>query len=669
MENRIQYMKNLLENRILARFSLLLTVALSLWAVQPASAGTEHWKAVPGTSASTNWSDSANWTGISPPQTYFNEVDFTGIGAVGAPGVINNVLDNTSTIAQMPIWQLAFIPTNANYTTLILPGKTLSTAAGNGKMYVGSDQLAAGGWANAVETITITGAGGTLSVGGNLRVGQGCTNGVNSLHNVTLDLSGLDNFIMTPLVASTRLLVCGQSQNRAQGTVYLAKTNSIVLGNDLEIGAMSTYSNTVPVGLYLGQTNLIFTGYSGVGSDTITVGSRSCTNGFMKFNPSFIGGANPLAYAYFGSPSSINGGRINNFYISFGSSGTVGIQDYGYCDFTGGYVNIMASSMYLGYGGAAGMNTLGVLTVPNGIVDVNNLYGGDQGVSGGGTGVGIVNIGTNATLKVNNALTLAATTGTVTTGNADTVNVTGGTLIAPSILSGAGVSTLSLTNATLQLFTTPGSTTIYSATLTNLNIGGTTNTIILTFTAPPTNYPFVGRLIKYANFSGTLNNVGVVLPVNGTAYVGYVSNYVAGSEIDLVITGGPAASRSLIWTGTPSGDWDVASTMDWLDASSNPTAFNQLDLVQFDDTATGTTSVNLTTTLTPGALTITNASKTYTFSGSGSLGGAAVWGRRAVRWRTAAAWWLTGLAATPWPWETSFPARAASPMWAPAHSY
>src|ERR1017187_9491268 len=113
---------------------------------------------------------------------------------------------------------------------------------------------------------------------------------------------------------------------------------------------MSTYSNPVPVGLYLGQTNVIFTGFSGVASDTITVGSRSCTNGFMKFNPSFIGGANPPAYAYFGSPSSINGGRINNFYISFGSGGTVGIQDYGYCDFTGGYVNIMASSMYLGYG-------------------------------------------------------------------------------------------------------------------------------------------------------------------------------------------------------------------------------------------------------------------------------------------------------------------------------
>ena len=209
-------MKNLLENSTGARFSLILTVALSLWDALPARASTEHWIGVPGTSANTNWSSSANWS--SPQQTYFNQVDFTGIGAIGAPGVINNVLDSTAAPgpSQVPIYQLDFIPTNANYTTLILPGKTLSTGAGNGKLYVGSDQLTAGGWANAVETITITGAGGTLSVGGNLRVGQGCTNGVNSLHNVTLDLSGLDNFIMTPLVSGTRLLVCGQSQNRAQ---------------------------------------------------------------------------------------------------------------------------------------------------------------------------------------------------------------------------------------------------------------------------------------------------------------------------------------------------------------------------------------------------------------------------------------------------------------------
>jgi autotransporter-associated beta strand protein len=596
-----------------------------MWAVQYASAGTEHWIGNPGVTATTNWNDAANWTGIAPPQTFFNQVQFWNIGAVGAPGVINNVLDSTSGVAQMPIWELDYISTNANVTTFIPPGVTMSTGAGNGKLYVGCDQVTAGGVANAVETITITGAGGTLNVGGNLRVGQGFAGAATSLHNVILDLSGLDTFLMSPAsgITGTRFLVCGQSRNRAQGTVYLAKTNIVVVQNDVEIGAMSTQSNTVPVGVYLGQTNALYTGLGGVGSDTFTVGSRSCTNGFMKFNPAFLGGANPPAYAYFGSPSSVNGGRINIFYVAFASSGLAGIQDFGYCDFSGGYVNLMATTMHLGYGSSANMNATGTLTFDNGIVDANVMNVGNQTVSAGGTGVGIVNIGANATLKVNNTLTLAATTGTLTSGTAGTINVNGGTLIAPSITSGAGVSTLNLTNATLQLFATPGSTTTYSATVTNLNIGGTTNTIVLTFTAPPTNYPFVGRLIKYASFSGTLANVGVVLPVNGTAYVGYVSNYVAGSEIDLVITGGPAAARSLTWSGTLPGDWDVGSTMDWLDASSNPTAYNQLDLVQFDDTATGTTTVNLTTMLTPGALTITNASKTYTFSGSGSLGGAA----------------------------------------------
>jgi len=33
----------------------------------------------PGVSATTNWTDAANWT--SPQQTYYNQVQFTGTGA------------------------------------------------------------------------------------------------------------------------------------------------------------------------------------------------------------------------------------------------------------------------------------------------------------------------------------------------------------------------------------------------------------------------------------------------------------------------------------------------------------------------------------------------------------------------------------------------------------
>jgi len=112
-------MKSFRANPVLARFSPILTVALVLQAIQNAPAATEHWIGNPGVTASTNWSDSANWS--SPQQTFFNQVQFLGAGAVGAPGVINSVVDSTTGPAQMPIWQFDITPTNANYTFLIAP--------------------------------------------------------------------------------------------------------------------------------------------------------------------------------------------------------------------------------------------------------------------------------------------------------------------------------------------------------------------------------------------------------------------------------------------------------------------------------------------------------------------------------------------------------------------
>jgi len=119
-----------------------------------APAATEQWLGVPDTSATTNWTDGANWT-PSVDQTYYNEVQFTGTGAEANTAFgINNVLDATTGVAQMPIWQLDFIPLNGNYTTLINPGVTLTTGAGNGTLTVGADILnnSSPAAANAFET-------------------------------------------------------------------------------------------------------------------------------------------------------------------------------------------------------------------------------------------------------------------------------------------------------------------------------------------------------------------------------------------------------------------------------------------------------------------------------------------------------------------------------------
>ena len=50
--------------------------------------------------------------------------------------------------------------------------------------------------------------------------------------------------------------------------------------------------------------------------------------------------------------------------------------------------------------------------------------------------------------------------------------------------------------------------------------------------------------------------------------------------------------------------------------------YNQGDYVTFDDTASGATNVNLTTSVTPNLLTVSNTTKTYTFTGSGTIDGA-----------------------------------------------
>ena len=118
----------------------------------------------PGAGATTNWTDAANWTyaGQLSPQTYFNQVEFAGVGASANNNfAVNNVLDNVTGVAQMPMWELDYIPTNGNYTTLINPGVTMIVGVGNhGYLTVGADQLngSSPAPANAVETITITGS-------------------------------------------------------------------------------------------------------------------------------------------------------------------------------------------------------------------------------------------------------------------------------------------------------------------------------------------------------------------------------------------------------------------------------------------------------------------------------------------------------------------------------
>ncbi|HEX4122877.1 MAG TPA: autotransporter-associated beta strand repeat-containing protein [Verrucomicrobiae bacterium] len=612
--------------------STFLIGAACLTGAQRAGAAYDYWSGAD--SANTiNWSDGANWT--SAIQTYYNEVVFQGPGgSANNVFTVNNILDSTGGDSQMPVWQLDYNPTNLNYTTLINPGITLNINAGNGTLDVGADYNHQGSPAtpNAVETITIQGTGSTLTMINTLTVCQGSSQGGDS-HMVTLDMSGLDNYVnngTSGQAANLNVAPAGSFHN-SHGILYLAKTNTITLSGQFYVCNQGTgFSNSLACACYLGIANHIL-----VGSGNLLVGGvgTSPAGAFMKFNPAFVGGSLTPA-AYFGDTNASD--RIPNFLICNENGGSE-IAGNAYVDFTGGNIQLFASTMQIGQGGNTGANGTGTLTFDNGTVDANTVIVGHQNSTSGGFGSGTININTNSTLgtsgslKVNTLLTLGEATGTVTSGTAGTINITGGALNAASISNGLGAGAINvsngsvtitgiagslaapinyvgLTNSTLQFSITLNSTNAYFGDLTTAGA----NVIDIVSVPPVSSLPVVIELVKYTTLGGAGFNFGLgTLP---PLCAGSISNDAANHAIDLVLTNGPL---SLTWTGDASDLWDFTS-INW--TSGGPENYADGDTVLFPDGAqTGT--VSLQDAFSPANTTVNNTALAYTFNGGGSIGG------------------------------------------------
>jgi autotransporter-associated beta strand protein len=105
--------------------------------------------------------------------------------------------------------------------------------------------------------------------------------------------------------------------------------------------------------------------------------------------------------------------------------------------------------------------------------------------------------------------------------------------------------------------------------------------------------------------------------------VGNLVDNAANTSIDLNVTGVDLPR----WTGAVDGNWDIGTvspasgTQNWKElGSGNATVYLQSsapgDQVLFDDTATGSTSINIVTPVSPAAMTVNNETKSYTFSGA-----------------------------------------------------
>ncbi len=639
-------------NKTIAKMQTWSVLAACLLSANWVTAQTELWTA----GANQNWSTPGNWSAGAIPNAATNVLFTNNTGAATIPGTVDSVVDSgfAGTIAALQFANYTNSGGVVFYHTLqIASGQTLTVTNG---LTVGTLSDGVGGvtGTNLYVNASIAGAGATLSLtGGSLVVNQASAQ--TGAHLAVLNLTNLDNF--TANIGRLQIGVAN-GVNRAEGNLFLAKTNRITFSGSapqLYMGFNNGNNNSsvnYPI-LALGESNAFFV-------DSIAMSADKQGNPATRvfFNPVFLTN-NPVAYfrGTNGSNSRVSTWTLGN---NSGQSNTGSTSD---CtnDYSGGTLDAMVDKLTLGVsesqtsGKTGAGNGSGTFTFTAGNLNVNTLYlGYSEGSFGASVGNGYMNVNGSGTLTANNAICLAywtpgglagsygtgvlninggtvlantITNGTVSPGSSGTVSanltINNGTLGITSLLGSVGTTAwplgiVTLNNATLQL-PISGLQTNVVASLLNLN--GTTNIINITSVpASVTNYPAQFPLIAYGGGLGGSFNVGVSnLP---STYQGYISNNVNDATIDLVLTSGPTRISTLAWKGSAGANWDTTS-INWLNGSS-PVAYFEGAGVLFDDTATGSTNVNLTAVRSPASVTINNNTLSYSFSGAGIGGGASL---------------------------------------------
>jgi fibronectin-binding autotransporter adhesin len=586
-----------------------------------ASANTEVWIGVSGTSTTTNWSDVNNWnnitgTGSSGPNG--NDVVFGDGGAATAVGVVNSVVDNNSLNPS----SLTFTnnSTAGNFHTVLVPAGVATTNS-NG-LTVGIRLSPVTAFATTVGFV----GGGTLVDFGSMQIDDSMTSSATGSGQLaTLDLSGLTNFVYTNATGS--ITVGGTSSGseaRGAGQLNLASGSNFITVSNLNM-ALGSGNSGPACTLNLGSgTNIINVA-------NVTFGAGKINNGKMTFQGS-TGGLRLR-----GLTGADNDRNVTVTLGNRSSSGTG--TPTGTLDFTGGHpVDVKVNSVTMGKSNQSGAGTgnilldagtfdattitmalptssgaaTGSLTVNGGFLIVSNLSLVTQ--TGAGTGNGNLTINGPGTVICSNSILK-----TTFLGVGNITNHTGGKLIVANAIGNAtnAIDNLDIADAALTL---PAGLSA-SASISNLMAGGTANTINVSSIPGVFSYPAQFPILSYVNASGD-NSTFVAGTLPGI-YKGYISNNVANLSIDIVITNGPALAplKAISWNGTPTGDWTTnTSTLNWV-TNGVSVNYNQGDTVTFNDALTGTTNVNLTQALIPTSLTVNNSSVNYFFSGVGKISG------------------------------------------------
>ncbi|MEK7949755.1 beta strand repeat-containing protein [Luteolibacter soli] len=176
-------------------------------------------------------------------------------------------------------------------------------------------------------------------------------------------------------------------------------------------------------------------------------------------------------------------------------------------------------------------------------------------------------------------------------------------------------SSLTLNNTTLTINGfVPNATVPPVQALGSFTTGGTVQ-VVVNGTYTTGQWPLI-----YYPFGGSIGGAGLAAMQLQTGalprgVVASLVNNTSSSSVDISITTTP-----LTWKGNTNANWDINTTTNWTIGAAAQ-KYLEGDIVLFNDSATGSTSVTLNTTVAPQGVTFDNATKNYTLSGSGSIGG------------------------------------------------
>lgn len=223
-------------------------------------------------------------------------------------------------------------------------------------------------------------------------------------------------------------------------------------------------------------------------------------------------------------------------------------------------------------------------------------------------GVGALNFTGQLTYTNNTTISAGAVSlGSLTNWDGATLSVadTAGTLAATNLALGSAA------GSAVAITSFSGATSA-PITVTNLSVKGVT-TISLSGTFSTGEYPLIKFLSGNIGGGGSLTLQQAGLPRGVSA--GLVTN-VSNSSIDVLLTANP-----LIWVGATNGvsvsTWDDGVTTNW-SLIGSPNYFTNNDNVQIDDTAIGSTTLNLAATVSPQAVLVTNNALNYTITATGA---------------------------------------------------